>query len=387
MTKTRHNSLSSGQQIFRALAYSSDDVLELGDAIDIKPFLANPVLLVEHNSGNPAGQFIQLEWTKAGLETEFYFDTGSEEGREAERKWMKGLRSSLSIGASGRRNKDGDGYTWRLAEISQVAVPLDPKATASPKQRKPARIASVAALNDVKIGENEEVMVYLTASAATSNELNPVRVHSEPEPEPAPKKKASKPPKPSSHMEEQIKVLTDLVAELKANNERLSEEIKSLKASLEEKDKDITSAQEAQAKAEASLKEHLDKDPITRSSLKELADDVAKREAELKEKAEALEERRARIEVTAEMTRWNEFLPSGFSGEGCTVRDVLLAAAPRNMITEDKTDDWIRGALEMESDRRFRASIPRRNAERPPVTVTDGGYISPDRLKQLVAEN
>ena len=432
--RTRHGQLRAGQNIFSALAYSDDDVLNIGDQFSIAGYKNNPVLLSEHDPNRPIGQVTSLKKAKSGIRVEFAFDTESPEGLEAERKWMRGLRSSLSIGVSGRlkKGKTGTGtYTmgqrdWSLAEISQVSVPLDQRATASPNERGPLRVASLSGLSKLEASEDlhsrEDIYVILTASVATAEELSPSLVVDPETPadeeettvvDPADEKEedavndkkeeeivANKEDEekedeenspnlsnPISMDEKKIQELTETVNDLKYMNRKLRTDLEGLQESETKKQSTIDELKKENASLHAALKEEKNKAPLDPDHIIAESEKVRERTASLDEKEADLHAREKQVAIDTEISRWRDLLPEGFTGRNCSVREVLEAALPNNLLEPGISDDQIRGMLRMEQSSRLNARIQGNLKTKSAKTKTfSAGYISPQQLQEMEGE-
>lgn len=408
MTKTNHAPLRAGQNVFQCLAYSKEDVLKVASEIDTEDFINNPVLLQEHDHKNPVGQVLQFKWTKDGLLTQHAFDTESEAGIEAQRKWMRGLRSSLSVGLSGKKDDLGK-WNWRLSELSVVTVPLDPKATAKIDERMPIQIASLPMGSEENEGDEEEMTVYLIASAASDEEREPIHLDDSSqdgtvESEPSLEDETKQAQDDSANLEQTVTPMSDtntndeyrddLIEELKAGNQLLrerEEEHKTEKAALqetiEELQTQVASLLEKQEELEGKLQASeakMEKQSSSEDEMIKISDDLYQREAALKEEKEELEKREARVKVQMEVARWNHLLPKGCDGEGMTVRQVLEAAAPAGLIATGKSDDELRGHLEEITKQRFHKRLEASSRKHVPITSHSGTYIPPDKIHQYV---
>ena len=429
--RTRHGQLQAGQNIYSALAYSDDDVLNIGAEFDITGYKNNPVILSEHDPKLPVGQATAIRRTAKGIRIELAFDTGSAEGIEAERKWRSGLRSSLSIGVNGIRDKSAGPNTvvagghdrhklgkrkWALVEISQVSVPLDQRATATPSERGPIRVASslnhLADLEDQEgVREDEDLFVILKASAATQSELEPAAVHNEDvedadkdvenpdekdsvtdsdnEVEEKEEEENQSQKSNSSNMDiKNSQELTDVIDDLKSTNRQLRQELDELKDTVAKKEAALNGLQKEKASLTADLtaereRKRLDPDDVVKAS-----QDIADREAKLQEQQAELERKEARVAVDTEIARWRDLLPDGFSGRQCSVRDVLEAACPNNLLESDMSDDVIRGLLINEKKTRFNARIvPKTETRKAHANGYPGGYISAVQLQEMETNN
>ena len=415
MDKTQHTRLQTGQSIFAALAYSDRDVFDIGRNMNLGRFMKNPVLLEEHNREKPIGQVTNLGWEENGLHAEFYFDTDSTAGLEAERKWKKGLKSSLSVGLAGKPK--GGKISWELSEISQVTIPKDDKATATLSQRNPLRTASLRDLNDFDPDDYEEdqiITVHLTASLPTENERNPIATQGgltkkasdtidsddidigegtpddddagDPEGDQAVNKTAnqqddSKMADNSQHLEH----LSKLVKELEDKNARLEASLKE----QETANKTLKEANEKLAEANAALEERekkasanksLDQQELERANL-----DLAERKEALDKKEDTFKKKEAKLEVEMTAHEFAVLLPTGFNTEGHTPRSVLEAAAPRGINTFELDTNTLRGMLIREKANRLKArleSTAKRSRLDDEVHVTGNfsDYISPTEL-------
>ena len=376
--KTKHAPIKSGQNVFSALAYSDSDVLDLGAKINTEKFVANPVLLQEHDGNRPIGQIVEFKWKKEGLYVEFFFDTDSEQGREAERKWERGLASSLSVGVEALWNDDKSEITgWALREVSQVSIPLDPDATAKPDERQPKRMAGIRELLkiDPSTLHKSKDFVILTASMASKDQRNPLRTAKSDSNMPDEKKPDYR-DEYVDVLKEKIATLTQTVTELTEKVEASQTEMASLKETHSKEIETLNaSLKEAQEAAEA----------VNQDELQQLANEVNEKEAKLDAEVKEFEMKQARAEVENEAARWRQFLPASFDTDGLEVRDVLIAACPKHLRNASMSDDTIRGILIHESNNRLRASLSVKRGSGTVTSTDDSGsfYIAPHQLKNL----
>lgn len=310
LQKTNHGKLTPGQDVFKAMAYSSDNVLELDvDQVSFAGFLNNPVLLEEHDPERPVGNIIELGWKRKSLMAHLAFDVKSSEGKEAQRKWQAGLKSSLSIGLRGSRKKGTKKWQWRLLEISQVSIPLDPRATATTDQRSPYKVASIKELASIEEKEREnfnEILVYFTASGtSTTDHRDPIGVY---------------------ETDENTKAMTD------EQFEKLLGAIKDLSASTTQAVKDsinelkTSEPEDKLASAEGTTPE--DKQDAA------MSDQLASIEAEHR----ALDSRKAALD-------FKDLLPQDFDAKNKDVMEVLKAAAPSGLDTSKMSEETLRYVL------------------------------------------
>lgn len=405
MPRTKHSKIKSGQKIFSALAYSSNDILKIGmdKVVDMSSFINNPVLLDQHNHDKPIGQVLKLSWRPNGLRVDFTFDTESKEGKEAERKWMRGLKSSLSVGMAGKWEHTNRNYNWRLTEISQVSVPMDPDATAKPNERFEYKMADVKTLS-LDEGNAETMKVCLSVADADFEHLNPVYVntnedenedHSDPIEESdqieLSDEQITNPDEDTIELSssstestnqplkmEDNKILEELVEELKESKLALSERVSDLEASL---DKSNQAFEELQSKYDELVQEQSnEKDRIANLS----ADDIVHQNQQLLEREENLEKEKEKFEsekqllhVEMAVANFKDLLPRDYAYDGKTVRDVYLDAAPKGTVTEELSTERLRGILENEQRHRFAARVEataRKDAVRHDIVEH---YISP----------
>ena len=363
MKKTKHGPLAENQSLFHATAYSSDDIFEIGkNEFDIANFRANPVLLSEHNHDKPVGFVTKMGWQKSGLRVELAFDEESEDGVEAMRKWQKGLSSSLSVGLTGKYIRVQERMSWSLREISQVSVPLDPKATATPGERKPTRVASLDDLSkleaSLKAGDEDEVVIYLTASVASSVERKPAISEDDAVETVTIQNNNKSTTQMGEENTQHLEHLASLVEELKASRDQYKAQVETLTASV----KDLKEANENFAgkieTLEASLKKQKDDFAnTTEESLLELAKELKDREAKVVTKEASLKDKEGKLAVTEAAVTFKEFLPAGFNAEGLTVLEVLKAAAPKGMPTAELTEEALHGILVAEKTRRLKTRL------------------------------
>ena len=397
MKKTKHVPLDSGQSVFRATAYSDADVFQLGtDMVDLAGYRNNPVMLTEHNPYKPIGTILRLGWEKKGLRVEFAFDEESEEGKEAMRKWTKGLASSLSIGIVGKYQRAQERMSWALREISQVTVPLDPKATAAPNERNPVKVASsIEQLKEVeqKIKEGTEggeQMIYLTASVATDTERQPISVQGSASPDNSTNQNQSKNMETN---EQHLEHLTTLVDELKASRDQYKGQVETLQASHEKEVEELKAENkklnEKIVSMKASAKEQDDRFAnTTEEGLLTLSEELKDRENKVTEKEASLKGKENELAVLEATVTFSDFLPTGFDTTELSVMDVLKAAAPRNLTIAGMDENALRAVLINEKNRRLktrlRGSATEHNDQTYPAEeVSQTGYISATDLLVL----
>jgi len=401
--RTNHTPLMAGQNVFSSMAYSNEDVLQVGSDIKLDAFIKNPILLSDHYHGMPIGQVTSIQWSNAGLKAEFFFDQTIEEGRDSEHKWQRGLKSSLSVGLRGKQVKEGRGYTfdYYLREISQVTIPLDPNATAEVKQRMPLRVASLdekvitASLKDAGIPENKEFDVILTASMAKADDLHPLYTF-KPNREMAKKDKQasddqavdSVDPQVDSTPEPTPDYRSELIAELKSTKEGYESQITELKDQLKEASDQLSERDETVKTLQATIDQH-------EADAKKFTDDnaaLATANQELRDKERDLEAREAKLKtvqdemaVTKEAAAWRELLPEAFTATGKSIRQVLEAACAKGFDHSGISDDELRGRLSVERELRKQASDDQtaKHTVKIPSEYADDRVIKASALREL----
>jgi HK97 family phage prohead protease len=129
---TRQIETDSGGEIYEGVATTAvkdrlNEIVNPKGCINLQDYLANPVLLWQHDPNRPIGKVINVEVSDDAIKVQFVF-ASTQFAQEIKQLVDEGIVRGLSIGFIPRRVEGNIYVDWEWIETSVVTLPANPRA-------------------------------------------------------------------------------------------------------------------------------------------------------------------------------------------------------------------------------------------------------------------